>query len=115
MSRVDCAGVLKDARGSSVDAVKELVTLWTATPMLRNAVPIWKAGQGLSEDRVASATGAPVTGLMPQNPAGTAGSSRKPRPRTKKCRNPAPSRWKLLSAPLPPAIGPTRYTPRYLD
>ena len=57
---------MNDARGSSVDVVKELVTLCTATPMLGNAAPIWKAGQGLAEERVASATGAKTGILVPE-------------------------------------------------
>src|SRR2546427_7468264 len=115
MSSVGCVGLTNDIRGSSVDAVKEPLTLWTAIPTFWNAPPTWNAGHGFVADRLASATGAPVVALMPQNPLGTAGSSRNPRPRTKRWRTPAPSRWKPLSTPLLPAAGPIRYTPRYFS
>src|SRR5467141_3894930 len=103
MSSVGVDVLTYEIRGSSVVAEKEPLTLWTATPMLWNAVQNWKAGQ-----KLASATVAPVLGLIPQNPDVTAGSSRKPRPRTKRWRRPAPSRWKPPIAPVIPGMGPTR-------
>src|SRR2546425_13289340 len=115
MSSVGCVGLTNDVRGSSVDAVKEVVTLWTATPMVWNAPPTWNAGHGFVADRLAPAAGAPVVALMPQNPLGTAGASRNPRPRTERWRTPGASRWKPLGNPWLPAAGPIRETPPYFS
>src|SRR5262245_66637721 len=114
-SSVGWVGLISETIGSAVDPVNEAVTLWTRTPISANAAPTWKAGQGFEADNVASLWATPVAGSMPQNPLPTAGSSRKPRPRTNRWRNPALSRSKPVNAPVLPAAGPTMARPPYFS